>query len=81
MHFLREMHMGDYSFKEPGSTGTHALQLFFYYYSFKPPCFIHMDRQVSVCYWPKPIKSEFTNSLVKPATHYVQSQQDLKNIQ
>lgn len=29
MHFLREMHMGDHSFKEPGFTCTHALQIFF----------------------------------------------------
>lgn len=80
MHFLREMHTGNYIFKEPGSTCMHALQLFFYYYSFKP-CFIHVERQVSVCYWPKPIKQEFSNSLVKLASHYVQSQWDFKNIQ
>lgn len=29
VHFLRETHMGDYSFKEPGSTCMHALQFFF----------------------------------------------------
>lgn len=76
-----EMHMGDHSFKEPGSTYTHALQLFFYCYSFIPPCFILTDRQDSACYWPKPLEQEFTNSLVKPASHYVQSQWDFKNIQ
>lgn len=54
---------------------------FFFHYSFKPPCFIHMDKQDSVCYWPKPIKQEFPNSLVKPASHYVQSQWDFKNTQ
>lgn len=30
MHLLREMHIGDHSFKESGSTCTHALQLLFY---------------------------------------------------
>lgn len=39
-----------------------------------------MDRQDSICYWPKPIKQEFPNSLVKPASHYVQSQWDFKTL-
>lgn len=47
MHFLREMHMGDYSFKEPGLLVRMLFNyFFFYYYSFKPPCFTLMEGRI-----------------------------------